>query len=267
MRRVTRFALVPLFGLLASLLPAAETQDLKLTGATPSTTGQSLAFARYIASLGESDPFTEAPVLVTIEAWSPTLHQESKVRLLRHRGESGVSEYLVLAAEGETATARHMILPYIEEQEHLDRVPSSSTAISPANYKFHYLGMVETENAAAYTFRITPKRKGDGLIQGQLWIDSQTGVAVAQTGVLVKKPDANTRRVEISQDTKFVQESPALRITHVIMETRQAGRGLLTITEQCLTDEPDRDGAPQELETTLRVRVVWERWADGFQRK
>jgi len=47
------------------------------------------------------------------------------------------------------------------------------------------VGAVETEGAPAYIFRIVPREKRDGLILGQLWIDSKTGMAVARTGYLV----------------------------------------------------------------------------------
>src|SRR2546425_1642715 len=39
-----------------------------------------------------------------------------------------------------------------------------------------------------HIFRITPKRKHDGLIEGQLWIDALSDIGVLETGHLVKTP-------------------------------------------------------------------------------
>jgi hypothetical protein len=222
---------------------AAAAHDLVLTGATSC---ENLAFARYVASLRALDPFGAETVAVTIEAWSPRLHQESRLLMLRRPDASGRTQYLPLKSEGELAATLDLIGPYLMERDRLASLPSSSRAITPANYKFHYLGAIETEGAPAYGFRIVPKQKRDGLIQGQLWIDSQTGLAVAQSGYLVKTPFASIRRVEIAEDTKFDGGSPVLRISHIVLETRQDGRGLLTITERRLADA---DSAPSQPST------------------
>jgi len=77
MGRFTRFLLIPVFGWLSFFIPAAAAaHNLTLTGATSC---EDLAFAQYIASLREPDPFGTETVAVTIEAWSPCLHQESRL--------------------------------------------------------------------------------------------------------------------------------------------------------------------------------------------
>ena len=80
-------------------------------------------------------------------------------------------------------------------------------------------------------FQIMPKKKRDGLIRGQLWIDSVTGAAVLQAGRLVKTPSAFIGQIEVVRDTKLRDGYPCVRITHVAIETPRAGRGELTITE------------------------------------
>jgi len=239
MGRFKRFLLIPaLSWFLVSIAAAAH--DLALTAGTSSG---DLAFARYIASLRAPDPFGAETVAVTIEAWSPRLHQESRMLMLRRPDASGRSQYLPLETEGELASTLDLISPYLMERDRLAGLPSSSREITPANYKLRYLGAMETEGALAYGFRIVPKQKRDGLIRGQLWIDSQTGLAVARLGHLVKTPSASIRRLEIAEDTKFDGESPVLRISHIVIETRQDGRGLLTITERRVTD---KDKAPSQ---------------------
>ena len=65
-------------------------------------------------------------------------------------------------------------------------LPYSSVAVTPANYKFRYLSSRETnQELRCMCFQITPKQKREGLIRGQIWIDSQTGIAVHQAGRFV----------------------------------------------------------------------------------
>ena len=217
-------------GLLSLLTPVnARAADLSI--APPAST-QSAAFARYIASIQERNPFTESgSVAVEIEASLPGLYKQSRVLAIRQTGGSEHSEYRVLQIEGDATVAQEVIARYLEVQEQVEDQPVSSVAITPANYKFRYMGEVGTGATSAYVFRITPKKKRAGLIQGQLWIDSVTGAAVLQAGHFVKTPSAFTGRIEVVRDTKLLDGHPCVRITHVGIETRQAGHGELTMAE------------------------------------
>jgi len=53
----------------------------------------------------------------------------------------------------------------------MDEIPASSLAITPANYKFHFVGEVRTGGTPAFIYRITPKRNDAALLKGQLWTD------------------------------------------------------------------------------------------------
>ena len=217
-------------GLLALLIPASALAG-GLTLAAP-VSAEALAFARYIASIHERDPFTESgPVAVVIEASLPGLNKESRLLAIRLTGESERSEYHVLQSDGDAVVTRAVIAPYLWAQQQVEDLPLSSVLITPANYKFRYLGEVATEGAPAYAFRIVPKKRRDGLIRGELWIDSATGVEVLQSGRLVKTSSPVLRRVELVRDTKLVDGHAIARITRVAIETQRSGRGYLTITE------------------------------------
>lgn len=225
-----------LLGFLTLLLPAiALAGGLTLI---PPVSGEALAFARYIASIHERDPFTESgPVAVVIEASLLGLH--SRVLAIRQTTGSERSEYKVLQSEGDPAVTEALIAPYLKAQEQVEDLPLSSVLITPANYQFRYLGEVATEDAPAYAFRIVPKKKHDGLIRGELWIDSITGVAVLQAGRLVKTSSPVIRRIELVRDSKLVEGHACARITRVAIETRRPGRGYLTMVEfsPALADE------------------------------
>ena len=84
----------------------------------------------------------------------------------------------------------------------------------------------------AYVFQIAPRHKRAGLIQGELWIDAASGLAVRKTGHLVKRPSVFLKRVDVVQDTDLMDDAPAMRITHLEIETRLVGLAELTIRER-----------------------------------
>ncbi|PWU07843.1 MAG: hypothetical protein C5B51_08955 [Terriglobia bacterium] len=192
----------------------------------------SLAFARYIASVHRRDPFTESgPVAVLIEASLPGPGKQSRLLAIRDTNESERSEYKVIDSEGDAAVTQEVITPYLAERKEIEDLPTSSVMMTPANYNFRYMGEAEIDGGSASVFRVVPKKKRRGLIRGELWIDSVTGVAVVQAGYFVKNSSAGIRRLEIVRGTKLQDGSPCSRITRVAVETRRAGRGYLTITE------------------------------------
>lgn len=215
--------------LLALLIPGSTPADtLSLAPPAPG----SVALARYIASIHRRDPFRESgPVAVVIEASLPGPHKESRLLAIRDTNESERSQYKLLESQGDAMVTAEVIAPYLAGEKELEDLPLSSVIVTPANYKFRFMGQVGTDGASAVVFRIVPKKKQDGLIQGELWIDSATGIAVVQAGYFVKTSSTGIRRMEMVRDTKLKDGSPISRITRVAVETRRAGRGYLTITE------------------------------------
>jgi len=232
-----------ILGFTTLLLPSASTaQD---AGVIQVDGSQSVAFARYLESTQLRNPFTESgPVAIVIEASLPRLYKQTRLLAIRQTGESERGQYQVLRIDGDATVAEEVIVRYLKEQEEIDSLPVTSIAITPANYKFRYHGEVGSGAGLAYIFQISPKKKGAGLIQGQIWINAATGEAVLQTGRLVRTPVAFTGRIEVVRDTTLVNGSPCVRVTHVSMETRRAGHGELTITEipleQASNDTPSR---------------------------
>ena len=222
-----------LLGLFALLIPmSAPAESLSVAGPN-SPAG--LALARYIASIQERDPFADSgPVGVEIDASLPGLYKKARLLAVRETGESERSEYRVLQIEGDAIVAQEVIARYFLMQEQLEDLPLSSVAITPENYKFRYRGEVGTGGALAYVYQITPKKKRDGLIQGQLWIDSGTGAAILQAGRFVKTPPLCPGKIDVVRNTELLDGNRRVRVTHVTIETPRAGRGELTITEMPL---------------------------------
>ncbi|PWU03111.1 MAG: hypothetical protein C5B51_19465 [Terriglobia bacterium] len=165
-----------------------------------------------------------------IEASLPGLHKQGRLLAIRETNDSERSEYKVLESQGDPQVTEEVIAPYLAEEKELEDLPLSSVIVTPANYRFRFMGQVGTEASSIAIFRIVPKKRREGLIRGEIWIDSTTGIAVVQAGCLVKT-SSRIRRMEIVRDTKVDGGSPGSRITRVAVETRRAGRGYLTITE------------------------------------
>ena len=233
----------PLFGLLTLLVPASTlAEGPSINRLAPA---ESLAFARYIASIQARDPFTESgPVLVEIQASLPGLYKQSSLLAIRQTGESERREWQVLQIEGDLTVTQEVIAPYLAIQDRVEDLPISSVEITPANYKFRYIRAVGTGATSAYMFRITPKKNRAGLLQGQLWIDLATGVAVLEAGHLVKTPSPFAGRIQVVRDTRLLNGYPSVRITHAAIETQLLGRGDLTMTEYRLDDKEEKTLKP-----------------------
>jgi hypothetical protein len=238
---------------LAALLVPQYAHSASRAVARPAS-AQSVAFARYIESTLLPSPFGESePVMVEVNASLPALYKKSSLLAVRMIGSSEGNEYQLLAVEGDATVTQEVIAPYLSVEGLIETLPVSAVAITPANYKFHYMGELGSTPVSTYVFRITPKKKRDGMIEGELWIDSITGVGVLQKGYFVKTP-RSFGSIRLVRDTRLLNGVPCVRVTHVTIETRLAGRGELTITEYLLTGidkDAERPGSNFEPATRL----------------
>src|SRR5260370_26925643 len=132
------------------------------------------AFGRYLASLQERNPFTESgPVDVEIEASLPGLARKGSMLAVRQTGASERSEYSIIRLDGDSTAKQQVIARYLAAQEQAEALPSSSVAVTPANYKFRYVSSLETNGTPVYVFQISPKKKRFDLISCQIRLDSE----------------------------------------------------------------------------------------------
>lgn len=215
--------------LMLLLVPmVASAASLVVSGPDPS-----VAFARYIASLEQGNDWRDlGPVAVEIEASLPRLGKQGRLQAIRHSVPTQQIQYEVLHIDGDATVKQQVIARYLSAEQQAEALPAASVAVTPVNYKFRYAGSIASAERLVYVFEISPKRKREGLIQGQLWIDSATGIAVHQGGHLVKSPSAFLRRVEITRDISVRDGLPYLRTTHVAISARLIGPAELTIKER-----------------------------------
>ncbi len=213
--------------------PGAQLSSTQITVDEPAQ-----AFGRYLASIQQRDPFTDSGLIgVEVEASLPKLAESGSMEAVRQTGAPEGNQYRVVKLVGNSTVKQQVIARYLEAEEQAAKLPYSSVAITPANYRFGYAGSVKTNQTTVYIFQISPKKKRAGLLQGQIWIDFATGVAVRQTGRLVKRPSVFIRQIEFTRDTSLRDGVPYTRVTHVVVDTRLVGRAELTVTERPLAKE------------------------------
>jgi hypothetical protein len=198
---------------------------------TQPTAGPALAFARYLDGVEAQNGWTSETV--EIDASLPKLQKHGRLLAIRNRLGLSAPQYQVLEFAGDPTVRQQVIVRYLSGERRAAAVPASSVAITPANYKFRYKGVVKNGSAEAYVFQIAPRAKREGLIKGELWIDGETGAPVRQSGYLVKKPSIFIKRVEVTREM-----SAALHVTHLSIDTRLVGRAELTIAESPAAESP-----------------------------
>ena len=227
--------MLPLFfvlaGLLVSTLRAADAPIVE------SNTPASMAFARYVAGLEKASPWSLETV--EIDASLPKFEKRGRLRAIRRLLPFGKPEYQVLETAGDQTVRQQVIIRYLSAEVRAAAIPASSVAITPANYKFRYKGAVKTDETVTYVYLITPRKKREGLIKGELWLDGETGAAVRQSGHLVKKPSIFVKRVDIARETTLRDGIAEMRVTHLSVDTRLVGRAELTIQERPYTAPDD----------------------------
>jgi hypothetical protein len=238
-----RSAFLPLLFVLAALLvPIARAADAPMV---ESSSPAGMAFARYAAGLEQAHPWNLETV--EIEASLPRSEKRGRLRAIRRLLPFGKPEYQVLEIAGDQTVRQQVIIRYLSAEVQAAAIPASSVAITPANYKFRYRGPVKTGETVAYAFLITPRKKREGLIKGELWLDGETGAAVRQSGHLVKRPSIFVRRVDISRETTLRDGIAEMRVTHLSVDAILVGRAELTIQERPWTP-PDHGSAMSIME-------------------
>jgi len=199
---------------------------------------ESVAFARYIASLQQRDPFTEVgPVAVLIEASLPHFYKDAQLLAVRRMGENERSEYGIVGLEGDGAALDEVTTRYFALQEEIENLPLSSIQVSPENYKFRLRGEVKTGIGTAYVYEVTPRKRRPGLFKGQIWIEAGTGAEVLMSGRLERAPSIGGS-VDFVRETKLDAAGYA-RITHLSFTVPLLGRSELVVTERPLGNPDD----------------------------
>lgn len=194
----------------------------------------SVALEKYFAAGGLAPWATES---IEIHASLDKFEKSGELRAIRHVAPIGESRYEVLQLTGDRRVEQQVIVRYLNAEERAAAMPAASSAITLANYKFTYKGVVDDGEHLAYAYQITPRHKRQGLIRGEIWLDQQTGVPVLQFGRLVKNPSMFIGRVSLVRENALRDGRVESRLTHITVETRLFGRAELVVEERPLSLE------------------------------
>jgi hypothetical protein len=237
-----RSFLTPAFNAIAKISLSSVLPVLGLTGAFPQRipaqdniiVTPSPPAARALEWLIADQPaYSPTPVeTIEIEASLPKLNKNGRLRAIRRALSAHQLEYQVLEQSGDSMVNHELIARYLSADKRATELSTASTAITPANYKFIYLGTVHLNDDLTYVFRIIPHKKKQGLINGILWLDGDTGTAVRLSGYLVKNPSIFLKRVNVTRESHLRDGIVETRTTHLLLDTRLVGSARLVVVER-----------------------------------
>ena len=213
-------------------------------GVTADASAGAAVLQRFILSQREASGW---PVeTIEIEASLPTLKKTGRLRAIRRLFPGGHANYRVLEIAGDATVKNQVIVRYISADEKATELAASSVALTPANYKIQYAGSIWFGNRLTYAFRMIPRKKREGLINGVLWLDAETGIAVRESGYLAKSPSVFVKRINLTRENELHNGSITERITHIAVETRLIGRAQLVIVERPTSAETADRGVVED---------------------
>jgi hypothetical protein len=196
---------------------------------TNSADRAAMVFARYIAGLEQTRPWGVESV--EIDASLPKLEGEARLRAIRRLSPEGKPEYQVLESVGDQTVKQQVIFRYLTSEAQAAEMPATAVAMTPANYRFSYKGVLKTPGGMIYAFAVKPRKKRAGLIKGELWLDGENGAVVRQSGYLVKSPSIFVKRITVSRENSVRDGAAEERTTYVSVDLRLVGGAKLTIHE------------------------------------
>jgi hypothetical protein len=105
------------------------------------------ALENYLAGAGTPSWPVEA---VEIHASIPRLEKTGRLQAIRSVDRPGDVRYQIVQLTGDATVKNQVIARYLNAQERASQMTPSSVALTPANYKFAYKGMVDDGERFAY---------------------------------------------------------------------------------------------------------------------
>jgi hypothetical protein len=170
-----------------------------------------------------------ASMEVEIEASLPKLKKQGRLHALRHISRLGRITYDAVVFDGDNSVKNNVIARYLAADTQAQTSDLSLLAMTPANYKFKYMGKLDQDGRQVHVFQLTPRKKQVGLFKGELWLDKETCLPVRESGRLVKVPSIFLRRIEFVREYDIREGLAIPRSIESTVETRLVGKAELTV--------------------------------------
>jgi hypothetical protein len=181
-----------------------------------------------------------ASMEVEFAASLPNLKKQGRLHALRRISPLGLIKYERLRFEGDSTVNKQIITRYLSAEAEAQINQSSSTAVTPQNYKFKYKGQSLLDGRQVYVFQVSPKQKRQGLFNGEIRIDTETCLRVQESGYLVKSPSIFLKRVAFVRKYEIRNGISVPRQVQSVVDTRLAGKAELTIDFTNFSTDPKR---------------------------
>ena len=189
-----------------------------------------LAVDTYTAvSNAQNERMRGASMEVDIEAALPKLKKQGRLHALRRISQLGHITYEILHFEGDNTVKTNVIARYLAADVQAQASDGASLAVTPANYKFKYTGIISDGGRRVYVFHLTPRKKRVGAFKGELWLDAETCLPVRESGRWVKNPSIFVRRIDFVREYDIENGLAIPRQIESTVETRLVGKAELTI--------------------------------------
>jgi hypothetical protein len=235
-------AMVPVLLIAVLVRPSSGGENMVSATAPPAAA----VLQRFLASQGEAGAWPLETM--EIEASLPKLKKTGRLLAIRRLLPLGQPDYKVLEIAGDSTVKHQVIVRYISADQKATGLPAPSVALTPANYKIRYAGRVQLANGLAYAFRVIPHQKREGLINGVLWLDSETGIVIRESGYLAKSPSIFLKRINLTRENQLLDGTVTERITHLSVETRFVGTAQLIIVERPASEDLASRGVAGEVQ-------------------
>jgi hypothetical protein len=180
-------------------------------------------------SLSQNARLHGASMQVEIEASLPQLKKHGRLHALRRISELGRITYEVLHFDGDGAVKTQVIARYLAADVQAQADNDPGMAVTPANYKFRYQGLISDSGRHIYVFHLTPRKKRVGTFKGELWLDAETCLPVRESGRLAKNPSFFVKRIDFVREYDIQDGLAIPRQIQSTVETRLVGKAELTV--------------------------------------
>jgi hypothetical protein len=197
--------------------------------AGPNTAAETVVENYWAASRNQDKALKGASMEVDIDASLPKLKKHGRLRALRHISALGRITYDALRFEGDNTIKNNVIARYLAADAQAQSDGTSSLAVTPANYKFKYKGLLQCGSQTVHIFQVTPRRKKVGLFRGEIWIDAETYLRIRESGRFVKSPSIFLKKIQFVREYEIQDGISLLRQIRTVVQTRLVGPAELTI--------------------------------------
>ena len=143
---------------------------------------------RYVeAAKRQREAMKGAEMEADINGELPAFSESGNMSVLRKISPEGEISYEPMRDfEGDNRIKKDVIARYLEKEQ--ESHGYGALNITPEDYTFQIKAILREKTRTTYVFDVIPHERKDGAVQGEIWIDGETGMPLRESVELVKSP-------------------------------------------------------------------------------